>query len=169
VIDSSLRIERLSEAHDPTSFACGNEALDRYLREQAGQDLRRRLAAVFFLCESSANAVRGYYTLSACQVDPRSLPADLARRLPHRPVPAALIGRLAVDLHFRGRSLGGALLADALIRAAGGSREIGAMSVVVGAKEDQARAFYEHYGFRRFTDDQYRLFLSILDAERQAQ
>ena len=79
-----------------------------------------------------------------------------------------LIGRLAVDLRRRNEGLGGDLLIDALIRAVKTSKEIGAMSVVVDGKDDRARAFYEHHGFRRFESSPYRLFLPMSDAETTA-
>jgi GNAT superfamily N-acetyltransferase len=108
--------------------------------------------------------IAGYYTLSAFQVDPRSLPPEWARRLPRRPAPETLIGRLAIDLRYRGQGLGKGLLADALIRAAKASQEIGAMAVVVDAKDDPARTFYERYGFLQFDDNPFRLFLPMADA-----
>lgn len=163
-----LSVERLSNAHDRSQFSCGNADLDRYLREQARQDLRRHLSAVFVLFDSANTVVAGFYTLSACQIDPISLPPEMAKRLPRRPVPATLIGRFALDLRYRGQGLEGSFLTNALTRAVGASREIGAMAVVVDAKDDQARGFYERYEFQRFADNPYRLFLPMDDAERVA-
>jgi GNAT superfamily N-acetyltransferase len=168
VIPRSFRVVPFSEEHNRAAFSCGNEALDRYLREQAGQDTRRHLSTVFVLFDTENNLVAGYYTLSACQLDPKSLPVQLARRLPRRPIPATLIGRFAVDLQHRGLGLGRSLLADALLRAAKVSQEVASMAVIVDAKDEAARAFYEHHGFRRFADDPYRLYLSIAEAERAA-
>jgi GNAT superfamily N-acetyltransferase len=164
-----IRVEPLNDRHNRSGFTCGVDALDRYLREQAGQDLRRRLSAVFVLCEDAHDDVLGFYTLSASQVEPHSLPAAMAKKLPRRPLPAILIGRLAADLRHRGRGLGGTLLVNALTRAVDASREVGAMLVIVDAKDDRARAFYEHYGFQRFVDEPYGLFLPMVDAERIAQ
>jgi GNAT superfamily N-acetyltransferase len=163
-----FRVEPLDEQHDRSLFRCGNEALDRYFREQAGQDVRRHLTAVFVLRGAVSDEIAGFYTLSACQVDPRNLPPELAKRLPRRLLPATLLGRLAVDLRFHGQGLGGALLVDALLRAATASQEIGAMAVIVDAKNDGARAFYGRFGFRRFADDPNRLFLPMADAVRLA-
>lgn len=163
-----LRVERLSAEHDRSSFSCGNAALDRYLQEQAGQDLRRHLSAIYVAFDLANSAVAGYYALSACQIEPRSLPREIAKRLPRRPVPATLIGRFAIDLRYRGQGLGGTLLTNALARACDASWEIGSMAVIVDAKDDQARGFYEHYAFKRFIDDPYRLFLAMDDAQRVA-
>jgi ribosomal protein S18 acetylase RimI-like enzyme len=108
----------LADHHDRTSFSCGLEALDRYLREQAGQDLRRRLSAVFVFCKPGSDRILGYTTLSSCQVDVVSLPPSLAKRHPRRPVPATPIDRLAVDRTYHGQGAGEVLLVSALARAA---------------------------------------------------
>jgi GNAT superfamily N-acetyltransferase len=168
VTDRRLRVELLHQRHDRAAFSSGNDDLDRLFREQAGQDQKRRLSAVFVLYDVANDIVAGYYTLSACEIEPRALPNELAKRLPRRPLPATLIGRLATDRRYRGQGLGGMLLVNALTRAANASRGIGAMAVIVDAKDDQARGFYERYGFQRFADDPYRLFLPMADAERVA-
>ncbi len=167
VSSEEFRVERLSERHDRSAFTCGIEALDRYLREHAGQDQRRRLSATFVLVDVANGAVAGFYSLAASAVEPSSLPEPMAKRLPRRPLPVTLIGRLAVDLGYRGRELGRRLLADALVRAAVASRDIGAVAVIVDAKDDTARAFYERHGFQRFADDPLRLFIPMADVERQ--
>jgi GNAT superfamily N-acetyltransferase len=164
----NLRVETLASLHDRAAFSCGVDALDRYLRDQAGQDQRRRLSAVFILSGVESHAILGYYTLSATKIDPHTLPPSVAKRLPRRPLPATLIGRLAVDLRYRGQGLGGVLLVNALARAAAASREVGAMAVIVEAKDEQSRAFYERYGFVRFEDEPLSLFLPMDDAERLA-
>jgi hypothetical protein len=96
------RVEALGKLHSRAQFASGVEPLDRYLRERAGQDARKRAAAPFVLCEGESNAVLGYYTLSALSVDIGTWPDDMARRLPKYPyVPATLLGRLAIDRRLR--------------------------------------------------------------------
>lgn len=124
------------------------------------------MSTVFVLIDVVGDAIAGFYTLSACQIDPGSLSPKFAQRLPRRPLPAILIGRLGVGLRFRRQGLGGFLLIDALIRAVRSSHEIGAMAIIVDAKDDNARSFYERYSFQRFEDDAYRLFLPMSDAER---
>ncbi len=159
---SRLRIEPLNKEHDRVAFSCGVPALDRYLQKQAGQDARRYAAAPFVLCEGNAPAVLGYYTLSAIGIDVRDLPDETARKLPRYPeIPATLIGRLAVDRHRRGERLGEFLLMDALYRSLRQAGEIAAAAVVVDAKDDDARRFYEAYDFRIFPDRPDRLFLPM--------
>ena len=156
-----FRVEALGDQHARSGFASGAEALDRYFRQQIGQDVRRRVAAAFVLIDTDENAVAGFYTLSATSILARDLPADLVKRLPRYPaLPAFLIGRLAVDGRYRGQGLGGVLLIDALWRCAG-TVEIGAIGAVVDAKDDAARAFYERHGFLRLAPDSYRLILPM--------
>jgi GNAT superfamily N-acetyltransferase len=159
---SNLHIEPLSREHDRAAFSCGVPALDRYLQKQAGQDARRYAAAPFVLCESDNPAVLGYYTLSAISIDVRELPDETARKLPRYPeIPATLIGRLAVDRNRRGERLGEFLLMDALYRSLHQAAEIAAAAIVVDAKDDDARRFYETYDFRIFPDRPDRLFLPM--------
>ena len=161
------RVEALGTRHDRSKFSCGVEPLDRYVREQAGQDARKRVAAPFVLCEGKSHAVLGYYTLSALSVDVGAWPADVARKLPKYPfVPATLMGRLAVDRSLRGKGAGEHLLMDALRRALGASREVASVAVVVDAKDDDAASFYRRYGFASFADQPKRFFLPMAIVER---
>lgn len=155
-------IEPLGKAHDRQEFSCGNEALDRYLKRQAGQDARRKAAAPFVLVEAGALVVRGYYTLSASGVDVGEFPENLARRLPRYPVvPATLLGRLAVDVRLRGQGFGELLLMDALRRAFEQSDQIASAAVVVDAVDEAARRFYLHFDFLAFPERRDRLFLPM--------
>jgi GNAT superfamily N-acetyltransferase len=160
--DERLRFEPISSQHDRAGFSSGVEALDRYLRQQAGQDQRRNVARAYGLIDVTTNAIVGYYTLSAYSIVPASLPPESTRRLPrYETLPATLIGRLAVAQRYHRRGFGRLLLLDALRRSLVASRQVAVMAVVVDAKDDAARSFYERYGFNRFQDHPYRLFLPI--------
>lgn len=146
-------------AHDRSQFSSGIPALDRYVREQVSQDMRRRIAACFVAVDDAQRIV-GYYTLAAAGVPLDRLPEDVRRKLPrYASVPAVRMGRLAVDAAFKGQGLGGALLVDALRRAAGA--EIPAAVLIVDAKDDQAAAFYAHHGFIALIDAPLALFLPL--------
>lgn len=141
-----FRIEPLSANDDRSRFACGSDALDRYFREQASQDIKRRIATCFVAVSAAAGDLAGYYTLTATSVPLNALAPEIGKKLPRYPVvPAALLGRLAVDRHYQGQGLGGVLLADALTRTA--RPELGVFAMVVDAKDETAQRFYEHYGF----------------------
>jgi predicted N-acetyltransferase YhbS len=164
---ADYRVEPLGKQHDRSALSCGVEPLDRYLREQARQDARKRVAAPFVLCEGTSNAVLGYYTLSALSVDVGAWPEDMAKKLPKYPlVPATLLGRLAVDMRLRGKGAGEHLLVDALRRALEASREVASVAVVVDAKDDSAVSFYRRYGFIGFADQPRRLFLPMAVIEK---
>lgn len=107
-------IEALVSHHDRSVFTCGVEALDGYLRRQAGQDARKHIAATFVLVEMDRPAVLGFYTLSATSLRLTDLSDPIAKKLPRYPlVPSILLGRLAVDRTQRGKGYGELLLIDA--------------------------------------------------------
>ena len=133
--------------HDRSAFACGNAALDTYLRSQASQDAKRKVAAPFVMLDPHRRIV-GYYTLSAYGVRVEELPPEISRRLPKYPLmPATLLGRLAVDRAQRGRKLGQLLLMDALYRSWKNTVEIASVGVVAEAIDESARDFYLHHQF----------------------
>jgi len=147
--------------HGRNTFSCGTAELDRYLREQASQDVRRDVARVFLALGRSSHRVEGYYSLSAASFQRSSLPAAQWKRLPHDPVPAALIGRLAVDTRTKGQGLGVFLLMDALNRILLATQTIAIHAVIVDARDEAASAFYGKYGCTPFPDDERRLFLPM--------
>ncbi len=159
--DAALVIEPLGPHHNRQAFSCNEPALDAYIRRQASQNLRRRVAQVFVAVGDTPDRIAGYYSLSATSFVRAALPPELAKRLPHYPVPAALLGRLAVDRAYRGRGLGELLLLDAAHRVLRASAAIAVYALVVDAKNEEARSFYERYGFRRFPDTARRLFLTL--------
>jgi len=149
----------LDAAHDRTTFRSDSEPLNRYLREQVTQDIRRRVAACF-VALADGQRIAGYYTLASTSLLLADLPASTGKKLPRYPtVPAVRMGRLAVDQAFKGQGLGGALLADALDRAA--RSEIAAFALMVDAKDEAAAAFYRHHGFIALPDSPLTLFLPL--------
>lgn len=160
-----LTTEALSPDHDRSSFSCGIEALDQYLRERATQDVRRRITNCF-VAVGPAGEIAAYYTFAATGIPLTELAPEVTRRLPRYPtVPAALIGRLAVDRRFRGQGLGAALIVDALARAMHAEPAI--FALVVDAKDDTALRFYQHLGFERFVTQPMRLYLPVAEAVRR--
>jgi ribosomal protein S18 acetylase RimI-like enzyme len=165
VDEPPLLIEPLAAHHDRTAFSCGEPALDAYLQRQASQDIRRRMAQVFVAVRGPAS-IAGYYSLSAASFQKDELPPPLARRLPHYPVPAAVLGRLAIDREQQGRGLGETLLLDAIRRVVRASTAIAIYAIVVDAKNERAETFYERYGFRAFASQPRRLFLPLETFEK---
>lgn len=159
---SRLIIEPLHAGHDRSSFACGTLALDHYLQRQAGQDVKRRLARVYICVEPDIpQRILGFYTLSALSIETPTLPPEIARRFPKYPLPAALLGRLAVGESSRGGGIGRLLLMDAIQRTMRAAQEIAVYALVVDAKDERAAAFYRHHDFLPFNDRPSRLFLPL--------
>ena len=138
--------------------------LDRYFRTQAGQDARKNIAAPFVLMLPNGE-IAGYYTLSSTAVNMGELPTPVKRKLPRYPlIPATLLWRLAVDKRHQGKGYGRFLLADALYRSI--RSEIASFAVIVEAKDDNARRFYERESVLPLADQPMKLFRPMADIER---
>lgn len=150
-----FQLAPLDTAHDRAAFNSASEPLNRYLREQVTQDVRRRVAACF-VALADGRRIAGYYTLAS---------ASTGKKLPRYPtVPTVRMGRLAVDQSFKGQGLGGALLADALDRAA--RSEIAAYALMVDAKDEAAAAFYRHHAFIALPESPLTLFLPLATVQQ---
>jgi ribosomal protein S18 acetylase RimI-like enzyme len=158
----NLVIAPLNPPHDRMGFQCGVEALDLYLKTRARQDIKRRISRVFVATKpNTPKGVIGYYTLSTLSIELNQLPEKLARKLPKHQVPAALIGRLAVSNAAQGQGVGKMLLADAIKRVLVVGDQIAIYAMVVDAINDNAKGFYEKFGFTRLSEDSPRLFLPL--------
>lgn len=156
---AKFRVVQLDATHDRTTFSSDSEPLDSYFQQQVSQDVRRRVTACF-VALTSEQRIAGYYTLASSSVLLNDLPANVSKKLPRYPlVPAVRMGRLAVDKDFKGLGLGGALLADAMSRAA--HSEITAYAMMVDAKDKNAAAFYQHHGFIPLPNSLLTLFLPL--------
>jgi GNAT superfamily N-acetyltransferase len=139
----------LNSTHQKQKFSCGVELLDNYLHYQAGQDIKRKLTAVFILT-GEEQSIKGYYTLSNDALPRINIPEHLLKKLPpaYANLPVTLLGRLAVDKAYRGQGLGELLLIDALKRSYDTAiSSVGSMAVVVDPIDESARNFYSKYGF----------------------
>jgi GNAT superfamily N-acetyltransferase len=159
------RIEPLG-AHDRAGFACGEPALDRYFQRQAGQEQTRGVAAIFVAIDTASNAIGGFYTLSAAVVLAATVPAELTRGLPRYPeLPAILLGRMGVAVGQQGRGLGRLLVGDAIRRCAS-QETVGALFLVVDAKDDNLVGYYRELGFLSVSDQPRRLCYPLSDLRR---
>jgi GNAT superfamily N-acetyltransferase len=166
-VSQQFEIQPLANAHDRAGFTCGVESLDRYLRTQAGQDVRRRANGVFVLiAEDEPQTILGYYTLAATALSPGDVPEAARRHVPRYPlVSATLIGRLAVTSRYQGSGLGALLLADALCRAYASAGTVGSSMVVVEALDERAARFYTAHGLLQLPDS-LRLIMPMRVIER---
>lgn len=150
-------------------FCCGEPSLDRYIQDLAGQEVRRKTAAVFVLTAAGSKQILGYYRLSQSSISLTELPVAVQKKLPRYPkVPATLMGRLAVDKTVRGKKYGEMLLMDALNRSWTLSQQIASFAMVVDVlqTEPDPLDFYKSYGFITFPGQPRRLFLPFATYEK---
>jgi ribosomal protein S18 acetylase RimI-like enzyme len=163
---TDFSIEPLGKQHDREAFSCGVVALDRYLKQQASQDIKSYVAAVFVAVNNSVTnnkgqtQIVGYYSISSTSIDATDFPPEITQKLSKYPLlPATLIGRLAIDRQCQRQGWGSVLLINALQQAL--SSKIASMAVIVDAKNEQAISFYGQYGFLAFPDQPNRLYLPM--------
>lgn len=116
------------------------------MRKQVGQDIKRKVTLCFVLADANGT-IQGYYTLSAYSIDRAILPEKLKKKMAYKNLPVTLLGRLARDSQFKGQGIGELLLADALKRANHASSEIASFAVVTDPINENAKRFYESFGF----------------------
>lgn len=158
-------VEPLAKDHGRAEFSCGKKPLDDFLRTLVSQYEKRRLGRTYVAVRPGEKRVVGYYTLASGAVSFENLPAEASKKLPRHPVPVILLGRLAVDESVQGQGLGGFLMADALRRCLSLPGQLGVHAVEVDAIDDQAKAFYQRYGFTALLDDPLHLFLPMATVE----
>lgn len=148
--------------HDRQGFECGVPALDEYLHRFAEQHRRRGISSVYVLADSpQPERILGYYTLSAAEVDGERLTEAERKKLPRYPVPCFRMGRLACRTDRRGLGLGELLLGCAVDRCLQARRQVAACALVVDAKDDVAKAFYVHFGFKTLRHAPVTLYLPL--------
>lgn len=149
----------LTKAHDRSLFDCGVPALNDYLKQYALQNQKKHAARTYVA--TRGRRVIGYYSLAYGSVSVDEAPESVKAGLPKYPIPVILLARLAVDLTERGQGLGAALLRDALLRTLRAAEIAGLRAMIVHAKDDAAKLFYEKYGFEPSPIDAHHLFLKI--------
>lgn len=148
------QIVLLSHKHKKKEFECGKEMLDNYIRNQASQDIKRKLSVCFVWEDSETGFIQGYYTLANNSIPLDTIPDKWRKKLPksYTSIPTTLLGRLAVDKRFQGKGVGQILLVDALKRSYEIAGTIGSFAVVVDPIDTDAERFYKKYGFIRLPD-----------------
>lgn len=148
--------------HDRQDFACGVQALDEYLHRFASQHRDRGISSTYVLIDSTRpTVILGYYSLGAAEVDAQRMPEAQRKKLPRYPIPCFRMGRLACRADHRGRGLGKLLLACAVERCLKARMQIAAYALLVDAKNDEARSFYLHFGFKPLLDTPLTLYLPL--------
>jgi GNAT superfamily N-acetyltransferase len=151
----------LTKDHDRNSFDCGVPALNDYLKKYALQNQKKYAARTYVA--TRGNRIVGYYSLAYGSVSLEEAPQSVKSGLPRHPIPVILLARLAVDSTEQRRGLGPALLKDALLRTIQAAEIAGLRAMLVHAKDDSAKRFYEKFGFEPSPIDAYHLFLRLSD------
>ena len=153
----------LAAEHELEEFNSGTPPLDEWLKRRARQNETSGASRTYVIAEG--RRVVGYYGLAAGSVLHEVATSRVRRNMPD-PVPVALLGRLAVDRQWQGRGLGAALLRDAVLRVVGAAGTIGVRALLVHAISDEAKAFYERWGFRPSATDPMTLMITIEEAQK---
>ena len=148
--------------HDRQAFTAGVSELDDYLQRFAVQQSKKGIAVVRVLVDTDApDTILGYYSLSAAQIDVAQLDQLTQKKLPRYPVPCFRMGRLAAHSALHGRGLGRILVGCAVERCLEAKKQVAAYALLVDAKGEKAKDFYEHYGFITCTDNPMTLYLPL--------
>lgn len=162
-----LHIKQMKPEHDRTHLDCGNPDFDRWLRENASHAMRNGTARVRVLVPIGSKTVLGYYTLGAFTLVAGEMPAHLSKRLPKQmPIPATLMGKLAVNRALAGHGIGTFLLVDGLKLALHQSEHVASVGVVVDAINADIAGWYVRRGFTAFPQHPLRM-LMLMDKIEQ--
>ena len=156
----ALRIEPISKLHNRKEFKCKKKPLTQYLHRYARQNDENNIAKTFVAVDND-NKVLGYYSLSTSSIEFKDSPEAFAKHLPHYPIPAALIAKLAVDSNIDGQGLGARLLIEALQNILAVSEEMAIKVVLVDAIDQEAKNYYLRFGFIELPGNELKLFLPI--------
>ena len=158
---TALRIEKLQRSHKIDDFDCGREPLNRFLSRYAFQNQQAESSQTYVAL--AGEPVVGYYTLVVGEVAYESAHQRLTKGLARHPGPIMLLARLAIERSWHGKGLGNGLLKDAIQRTVQAADIAGIRAFAVHAKDDDARSFYEHFGFTPLPSDPYHLFRLLKD------
>lgn len=161
-----LIIERLDKSrHNRDAFSCGKEDLDVFIKQHANQNQKLGISNVYVAVLPDDNApkkiIYGYYTLSSGQIHYEDLPQQQKIKLPKYPIPIVRIGKLAVDINYQKKGIGAFLLFDAFANILKSAEAAACYAVVVDAKDEAAKLFYQQYGFVELQHSGLTLFLPL--------
>jgi predicted N-acetyltransferase YhbS len=159
--------EPIDSEHDLTAFQSGEPTLDDWLRRRALRNEAGGGSRTYVVCAGRNQQVVAYYCLAAGAIAHAGASTRVRKNMPD-PIPAVVIGRLAVDQRLQGRGIGRALLRDAILRTIQAAKIAGIRAILVHAMSDDARTFYEQAGFRSTPVDPMTLMITVAEAEKIA-
>jgi GNAT superfamily N-acetyltransferase len=156
-------VRKLAVTDQTDVFDCGRAALNQFLQRYALVNQKANSAQTYVCCQG--NVVIGFYSLAVGSVDPEAAPSRVIKGLARHPVPVMILARLAVDREHQRKGLGQALLKDALLRTVQAADIAGIRCLLVHAKDETARRWYESWEFEPSPTDPYHLFLLLKDLD----
>jgi GNAT superfamily N-acetyltransferase len=138
--------ELLTADHDLSRFDCGKPPLNRWLSDHAMANQQTRDSRTYVVCEQ--REVLAYYSLATASIERQAAARKFRHGAPD-PIPAILLGKLAVNKEHAGQGIGSGLLKDAFLRSYQVSELVGARIILLDALDDEAKKFYIQRGFRQ--------------------
>lgn len=154
-------VKKLGASDAVDAFDCGHPAQNQFLQRYALVNQKANSAQTYVCCNNGE--VVGFYSLAVGSVDPESAPSRVSKGLARHAVPVMILARLAVDQAHQRKGLGQALLKDALLRTAQAADIAGVRALLVHAKDEAARQWYESWEFEPSPTDSFHLFLMLKD------
>ena len=155
--------EPIKPDHDVAAFDCDEPTLNAWLKQRALENDASGASRTYVIC--AEGRVIGYYALAVGSVTRAKATGRVRRNMPED-VPVMILGRLAVDLAWRGRGLGPALLRDAILRTMQVAGQVGIRAILVHAISERAKRFYQRHGFVVSPVEPMTLMITVAEAER---
>jgi len=150
----------LTAEHLLNDFDCGKHTLDDWLKRRAMHNQLSGASRTFVVADQQ-HQVHGFYAMAAGAVSHQLATTTVRRNMPD-PIPVMVLGRLAVDRRCQGMKIGASMLQDAVKRAIAVSQNTGVRALLVHALDEQAKKFYEHYGFQESPQHRLTLMLRLI-------
>jgi GNAT superfamily N-acetyltransferase len=156
----------LAETDDRNGFDCGRESMNQWFRRHAWTNHAAGLSRTTVICDGATGRIVGYITLSAGQIARAALPKPQQRNKPD-PVPATLLGQLAIHKEYQGQGYARSLLLFALRTALRASQDVGSFGVFTHPLDESARGFYARWGFQDLPfDPRQAMIVRTVDLEQ---
>jgi len=157
--------ESLTKDHDLSSFVCGKQELDDWLKKYARQAKASNSANTFIVCDDTH--VVGYYSLTVGQVNVEEVSERMSKGMGKYPIPVLILARLAVHSSYKGLGIGKAMLKDAIMRALIIAEQAAIRALFVHAIDEEAFKFYQKFGFEPSPIRVSQLVLLLKDARKK--
>lgn len=157
-------IEKLQQGHAVEAFDCGNQDRNRFLQQYALPNQNSRASTTYVALAD--RTVIGYYALAVGSVEYEKAPERVAKGLAHHPIPVMLLARLAVDRQWQNKGIGSGLLKDAVMRTLQAADIVGIRALVVHAKDNNAKEFYQRFDFLPSPSDPLHLLILLKDVRK---